>query len=81
MSARQINFPFRARRVEPRTDPNADLIGRSYEDGEATITVIETCLNDERRVMVERNIDGHTWSMPAWLMRLMFKEKKRKRAA
>ena len=81
MSAKQITFPFRARRVEPRTDPNADLIGRSYEDGEATITVIETCLNDERRVMVERNIDGHTWSMPAWLMRLMFKEKKRKRAA
>ena len=81
MSARQITFPFRARRVEPRTDTNADLIGRSYEDGDATITVIETCLNDERRVMVERDIDGHAWSMPAWLMRLIFKEKKQKRAA
>jgi hypothetical protein len=80
MSARQITLPFRAKRVETRTDTNADLIGRTYEDGEATITVIETCLNDQRRVMVQRDIDGHTWSMPAWLMRLVFKEK-RKRAA
>ncbi len=81
MSTRQITLPFRAKRVEFENDPNADLIGRTYEDGEATITVIETCLNDQRRVMVERDIDGHTWSMPAWLMRLVFKETKRKRAA
>ena len=60
---------------------NADLIGRSYEDGIATITVIETCLNDQSRVMVGRDLDGHMWSMPAWLMRLVFKETKRKRAA
>ena len=81
MSARQITLPFRARLVDTRTDANADLIGRTYEDGDATITVIETCLNDQRRVVVERDIDGHTWSMPAWLMRLVFKETKRKRAA
>jgi hypothetical protein len=81
MNARQITLPFRARRIELQTEPNADLIGRSYEEGIATITVIETCLNDQRRVMVRRDIDGHTWSMPAWLMRLVFKEAKRKRAA
>ena len=81
MSARQITLPFRSRRVESENDPNADLVGRSYEEGDATITVVETCLNDPRRVMVERDIDGHTWSMPAWLMRLVFKETKRKRAA
>jgi len=80
MSARQITLPFRAKRMETQPDANADLIGRTYEDGDATITVIETCLNDRRRVIVERDIDGHTWSMPAWLMRLVFKEK-RKRAA
>jgi len=80
MSARQITLPFRAKRVETRTDDNADLIGRTYEDGDATITVIETCLNDQRRVVVERDIDGHTWSMPAWLMRLVFKEKRRRAA-
>jgi hypothetical protein len=81
MSARQITLPFKSKRVESPDDPNLDLIGRSYDDGDATITVIETCLNDQTRVMVERDLDGHTWSMPAWLMRLMFKETKRKRAA
>ena len=80
MSARQIALPFRLRKTE-RADPNADLIGRSYEEGDATITVIETSLNDPRRVMVQRDIDGHAWSMPAWLMRMVFEETKRKRAA
>ena len=81
MNARQFALPFRAKRAEPEPDRNADLIGRSYEDGTATITVIETSLNDQSRVMVERDLDGHVWSMPAWLMRLIFKEAKRKRAA
>ena len=80
MSARQITLPFRAKRAELGADPNADLIGRSYEEGDATITVVETCLNDQRRVMVEREVDGRTWSMPAWLMRLVFKETKRRAA-
>ena len=81
MSARQIAFPFRTKRAEGQCDPNRDLIGRSYEEGDAIITVVETCLNDQRRVMVERDLDGHTWSMPAWLMRLVFKETEQKRAA
>jgi len=81
MNARQFALPFRLKRAEPERDRNSDLIGRSYEDGDATITVIETSLNDATRVMVERDLDGHVWSMPAWLMRLMFKEAKRKRAA
>jgi hypothetical protein len=81
MSARQITLPFRTRRVEPQSDPNADLIGRSYDEGIATITVVETCQNDQRRVMVRRDLDGHTWSMPAWLMRFVFKETTQKRAA
>jgi hypothetical protein len=81
MSARQITLPFRARRVDLQKDPNADLVGRSYEDGIATIRVIETCFNDQRRVMVQRDFDGHTWSMPAWLMRFVFKETAQKRAA
>ena len=81
MSARQITLPFRARRAEVQNDANGDLIGRSYEDGIATITVVETCLNDQSRVMVQRDLDDHVWSMPAWLMRLVFKETQRKRAA
>lgn len=81
MKPRQVTLPFRSKPAHLQTDANADLIGRSYEDGVATITVIETCLNDHARVMVERDLDGHVWSMPAWLMRLIFKETKRKHAA
>ena len=80
MRAEQIPFPFRAK---PRRTNNSsdDLIGRSYVDGNATITVMSVCLNDDKRVMVERDTDGRTWSMPAWLMRLIFVETAQKRAA
>jgi len=81
MSAKQIALPFRSRRIEKGMNPNQDLIGRSYEEDDATITVVELCRNDDRRVIVQRDIDGRTWSMPAWLMRLIFMEQNQKRAA
>ena len=80
MSAQQFTLPFRARE-KPRTKSNLDLLDRSYMDGDATITVVAICSDDDSRVMVERDLDGRTWSMPAWLMRLIFMEKKRGRAA
>ncbi len=80
MNTRQIAFPFRLQRTG-RRNPNADLIGRSYEEGYATVIVTGLCLNDDGRVMVRREPGGSTWSMPAWLMRLIFLEKKGKRAA
>ena len=81
MSARQIALPFRSKRIDKGMNPNQDLIGRSYEEDEAIVTVIGLCLNDDGRVMVQRDIDGRTWSMPAWLMRLIFMERNKKRAA
>jgi len=81
MSARQIALPFRSKRIDKSMNPNEDLIGRSYEEDDAIVTVIGLCLNDNGRVMVQRDIDGRTWSMPAWLMRLIFMEKNRQRAA
>jgi len=81
MHAQQITFPFRSQRPARRDAPHTDLIGRSYKDGRATMTVTGVCQNDINRVMVERDLDGRAWSMPAWLMRLIFFEKKRKRAA
>jgi hypothetical protein len=77
MHAEQFAFPFRAKKPKPGSSRNDDLIGRSYVDGHATITVVSVCLNDDKRVMVERDFDGRTWSMPAWLMRLIFLENKR----
>lgn len=81
MSTRQIALPFRSKRIDKSMSPNEDLIGRSYEEDDAIVTVIGLCLNDDRRVMVQRDIDGRTWSMPAWLMRLIFMERNRKQAA
>ena len=81
MSARQIALPFRSKRIDKSMNQNEDLIGRSYDEDDAIVTVIGLCLNDDRRVMVQRDIDGRTWSMPAWLMRLIFMERNRKRAA
>ncbi len=81
MNARQITLPLRLPRAERHRNSSHDLIGRSYLDCEATVTVVDVCFNDEGRVIVQRDLDGHTWSMPAWLMRLIFMEKKRKRAA
>ena len=81
MSARQIALPFRSKRIDKSMNQNEDLIGRSYEEDDAIVTVIGLCLNDDRRVMVQRDIDGRTWSMPAWLMRLIFMERNRKQAA
>ena len=82
MNATQITLPFRLRGARQRQNQNLDLVGRCYADGDAIITVIEICPGEESRVMVERDLDGRTWSMPAWLMRLIFMEKKkRKRAA
>ena len=81
MSARQIALPFRSKRIDKSMNQNQDLIGRSYEEDDAIVTVIGLCLNDDCRVMVQRDIDGRTWSMPAWLMRLIFMERNRKRAA
>jgi hypothetical protein len=81
MNAEQIAFPFRARKLQYSDTPSADLIGRSYVDGHATVTVVNVCLNDDRRVLVERDLDGRQWSMPAWLMRLIFLDTEGKRAA
>ena len=81
MNAKQIALPFRAKRKQQRRNPNVDLIGRSYEDDYATVTVVGLCANDEGRVTVRRDPGGRTWSMPAWLMRLIFMARKGRRAA
>lgn len=80
MNTSQIALPLPPKAGDTG-DPNADLIGRSYEEDYSTVTVIGTCLNDHRRVMLRRDPGGSTWSMPSWLVRLIFIEKKRKRAA
>jgi hypothetical protein len=82
MRAQQIVLPFRSPRSRRRKRSNLDLIGRAYRDNHVTVTVVGTCADDDRRVLVRRQ-PGNTGPMLAWLMHSIFEEedKKRKRAA
>ena len=77
----QIVFPFRSKRADRRKHVNDDLIGRSYEEEDSTVTVIGICPDDSRRVIVRRHPGGNTWSMPAWLMRLVVIDARKHRRA
>lgn len=72
---RQFTLPFRHKRAASRANSNCDLIGRSYQqDKWTTVSVIDVCVDDPGRVRVQRDVDGKTWTMPGWLMRLIFLE-------
>ena len=78
---RQFTLPFRHKLAASRTNSNRDLIGRSYQqDTWTTVSVIDVCVDEPGRVRVQRDVDGKTWTMPGWLMRLIFLEEL-KRAA
>lgn len=78
---RQFTLPFRHKAAASPANSNHDLLGRSYQqDKWATVSVIEVCVDDPGRVRVQRDVDGKTWTMPGWLMRLIFLEEG-KRAA
>ena len=82
MEAEQIAFPFKS--VKPKVvkkGPNADLIGRSFYIDSATITVIDLCPIKPDQVMVERDMDGKRWLVPAGLIRLITGQKSRRRVA
>jgi len=81
MNAKQITLPFRAKKSRRPANTNVDLIGRSYQEDYSTVTVISLCASDESRVMVRRDPGGRTFSMPAWLMRLIFMDHEGRRAA
>ena len=78
---RQFTLPFRHKLVCSSTNSNRDLIGRSYQqDKWATVSVIDVCIDDPARVRVQRDVDGKTWTMPGWLMRLIFLEETQRAA-
>lgn len=81
MEAEQIAFPFRpvSRKIISR-GLNTDLIGRSFADGAATISVIGVCPGNPRHVMVQRDLDGKSWSVPAGMIRLITGHRKRRAA-
>jgi hypothetical protein len=84
MMAEQIVLPFRlmrkSRRVKGRT-LNDDLVGSSYFDGVSETVVTGVCPANPEHVLVERESDGKRWTVPAGLIRLIVRHKKRRRTA
>jgi hypothetical protein len=82
MSAEQINLPIQLISSLNRTqkEANADLIGRKFSDRDATMTVIQVCPPNFNQVTVCRDLDGKTWSVPAWMVRRIIGKTRRKAA-
>ena len=81
MNARQITLPFRRKLTQARLNASFDLVGRSYrQDKYTAVIVIGICPEDSTRVVVQRDVDGKTWTMPGWLMRLILLDERRRAA-
>ena len=61
--------------------PNADLVSRSYADGASKVRVVGVNPANPNQVVVERDLDGRSWTAPAWMIRLVVGSKKGRRAA
>jgi len=62
-------------------DLNVDLLGRSFRAGAANVTVLKLCPANPRQVIIERDFDGKSWSVPAGLIRLILQRTQQPRTA
>jgi hypothetical protein len=60
---------------------NADLVGSSFSDGRSSLTVAGVSHSKPGHVVVVREGDGHSWTMPAGIVRIILGPAKRRRAA
>ena len=83
MKAEQIALPLRliAGQSVKEKHANDDLIGRSFFDGSATISVIGVGEANPQQVIVKRDLDGKSWSVAAWLIRMIIGRKRKRHAA
>ena len=84
MKPEQIVLPLKQINRETREgaeQPNADLVGRYFYDGSATITVTGVQRTNPKQVIVRRDACGKSWSVPAGLIRIIVGRRKRRRAA
>jgi hypothetical protein len=75
MDYSQMTLPFPRR--SHRQVRNHDLLGRTYFDELAKVTVVGLC-KDQKYVMVRRR-PGKTSPMLAWLIRLIFEQEESRR--
>jgi len=50
---------------------NVDLLGRAFYAGPARITVSRVRPGNPHQVIIEHEIDGKSWALPAGLVRLI----------
>ena len=83
MKAEQIVLPFRLTGGTSVKEGQgcADLIGQSFHDGRVTLSVIGVCPSNPNQVIVQRDLDQKSWAAPAWLIRTIVGQKKKKRRA
>jgi hypothetical protein len=82
MTAKQIVLPFLRQKTGRQPNKNTDLIGRAYDEGhQSRVTIVGICAHDDRRVIVQRDVDNRTWSMPGWLIRMVLLESESRQAA
>ena len=60
---------------------NADLVGSSFSDGASQLRVAGVSHGKPGHVVVVREADGHSWTMPAGIVRIILGPAKRRRAA
>jgi hypothetical protein len=61
--------------------PNAHLVGRTFSDGASQVTVRGVSTTNPAHVIVEREHDGHTWTIHAGVVRMIVSRPRRRRAA
>lgn len=76
--AEQIVLPFKSKRKSRPVNTgagNEDLIGLSYFDRDTTVVVKGCSQSNPALVIVERDSDGKSWTVPAGLVRLIIGNK------
>ena len=60
---------------------NSDLVGRSFSDRDERVVVTGVSRANPAHVVVRRERDGHSWTIPAGIVRMILPPARRRRAA
>ena len=63
--------PHQSMGKNSQREMNVDLLGRAFYAGAARITVSRVRPGNPHQVIIEREIDGKSWALPAGLVRLI----------
>ena len=70
----------RPKPVRPDVGANSDLIGRGFQDREERVVVTEVSRANPAHVIVRRERDGHSWTIPAGIVRMILPPARRRAA-